>query len=406
MRLLRCCCAVVLFIAPVAFGQQVVVGSIRGTGLGAQLPGAGARTAINLSHPADRAGSVGTVALHWGVVPTPASCTANMKIKFFRRGLASAAGTMTLVAERGPFGVQLGTFAVQLTPPVTVEAGDLLGVTQLNSNNVCGSVMMATAGPRETILVYQSDFAGGNFATNATLLSAFSLNARASTTASAVTAVVPVVGSAQGVGSFFRTEIQAVNPGNQLMSGKYVFHPAGRSALPTDPSLNYQYGSGAVFIPDIVGAMGASGLGSLDIIPERGVAPQLLVRVFSDAGAAGTAGFISESVPIDDAINAAGLPEAGSLVAPNDLTNFRMNVGIRTLEAGATVTVANFQGSTTRTYPPNFFEQSTLAAFIGQTPSPNFVYFVRVTSGSAIVYTTTTDNRTGDTAMQILRRPD
>jgi hypothetical protein len=142
----RLCCALVLF-ANVVAAQPVVIGTIESE-ISGVFPGSGPQTFIDLSHPANRNGNVSTVSLVWNTVPTPAACTAALKIKFFRRG----AGTFALVAERGPFPVQGGYFTVALTPPVTVQKDDLLGVVQLLNSATCGTVTVAQVSPRETLL--------------------------------------------------------------------------------------------------------------------------------------------------------------------------------------------------------------------------------------------------------------
>src|SRR6185436_18129362 len=104
--------------------------------------------------------------------------------------------------------------------------------------------------------------------------------------------------------------------------------------------------------------------------------------------------------------------ESGSIVMPADVTNFRMNVGVRTFDAGATIEISasNAGGSLyvpgfTRSYPANYFEQPTLANFLnGAAPVANGFVTVRVTSGSAIVYASTTDNRTNDSSVRFVTR--
>jgi hypothetical protein len=59
----------------------------------------------------------------------------------------------------------------------------------------------------------------------------------------------------------------------------------------------------------------------------------------------------------------------------------------------------------TRTYAANSFEQIPLAAFVDGTPRANGTASIFVTSGSAIIYWPTTDNRTKDSATKFLVRP-
>lgn len=392
-------CTLVVLAAAAASAQPVVVGGIVSDQAGFII-GFGPQTFVDLSRPANRSGNLTTASLVWSGVPSPASCAAGVKIKFLRRNT----GTFTVVAERGPFAPQPTFFTVALTPPVPVQEGDLIAVVQMQNFTTCGGPGSALVSNRETLLYYPGvDLPSGNFAVGGILSNGGSLMARASSDASVVAAVIPVVGSTAGGSTFFRTAIQAFNPAGNLSTGKFVFHPAGRSALPTDPSMNYSFGSSSSSIPDLVAAMGQTGLGSLDIVPATGIPPRVVVRIFSDAGALGTAGFTTEAMTPDQAIE---FGDTVHLVTPTDLTNYRMNVGVRTLDEGATVIVSGSGVNATRPYGPNFFEQVTLAAFLGATPLVNTRYSVRVdVGGSAFVYTTTTDNRTNDTAIRFLSRP-
>ena len=101
------------------------------------------------------------------------------------------------------------------------------------------------------------------------------------------------------------------------------------------------------------------------------------------------------------------------IITPADLTNFRMNIGVRSLDQGATLEVYahNAAGAlivpsfTKPAYPPNYFEQPTLSQFLnGATPVPNSRITVSVRGGSAIVYASTTDNRTNDSSIRFAQR--
>ena len=54
---------------------------------------------------------------------------------------------------------------------------------------------------------------------------------------------------------------------------------------------------------------------------------------------------------------------------------------------------------------PNSFEQVPLATFLGQTPPAGGCAYVRIDSGSAIIYWSVTDNRTNDSAIKFAVRP-
>ncbi len=223
--------------------------------------------------------------------------------------------------------------------------------------------------------------------------------------------IVPVVASASGVGgSLFKTSAQIRNRGNKTISGRFVFHPQGRTGLPADPSLSYSL---APFetksYADLVGAIGQSGLGSLDVVPNSGsLAPEVVTRVFNDGGSNGTSGFA-----LDGEKSGAALVngDAGVLLVPPNLVTQRFNVGFRTLSSGVnvTITVRNAAGAiltTTapRAYLPDFLDQLPVTAFVpGVTFSGNESIHVTINSGSAFFYGAATDNRTQDPSVQIAR---
>jgi hypothetical protein len=223
--------------------------------------------------------------------------------------------------------------------------------------------------------------------------------------------VLPTVVSAPGrFDSFYRTAVQLHNPESQTIAGKIVFHAAGATGTAQDPSLAYSLSPGQTrFVDDLLPAMGRSGSGSADVVPSSGPAPVLVVRVFNDAGIAGTTGLTEEALTSFAAL----LPgDHGVVLAPSDTANERMNVGIRTLASGALVTVT-LRGSNgfakgspiTKSYPANFYEQKTLAEFLdGVQPAANDSIDVRVGAGGIYVYGATADNRTNDPSLQVPRR--
>lgn len=228
-----------------------------------------------------------------------------------------------------------------------------------------------------------------------------------------LTRVLAVVGSLPGnFGSFFRTSLQLYNQNPDSISGTIVFHPAGVSgAAATDTSLPYTIGAGKTLaFADILPAMGlASGLGSLDLIATgTSPLPVALARVFNDGGPAGTTGLMQEALSPDDALIAGS---TGVLLAPADAQNFRLNIGTRTMEQGATITITarDKDGlvvkTRTREYPPTFFEQVSSASLLeGFVLTGGETLSFEVTHGSAFVYGSTTDNKTNDPSVQFARR--
>lgn len=225
------------------------------------------------------------------------------------------------------------------------------------------------------------------------------------------TRFLPVVGSTPGAaGSFFKTSVQLYNPKSATVSGKIVYHPAGASGSASDASFAYTLAPGKTLAyDDILPQFAQSGLGSADVVADLNSAfPVSLVRIFNDAGVAGTSGMTEELL---EASAALGAGEEGALVAPANIAKFRLNVGVRTLGQGAamTVTVRNADGATVKTveksFGPTFFTQVGSAAFLdGYALTGGESITIRVNSGNAFVYGATTDNTTNDPSFQLAAR--
>jgi hypothetical protein len=230
-----------------------------------------------------------------------------------------------------------------------------------------------------------------------------------------LTRVIPVAGSTPGnQGSFFRTALQLRNGGGAAITGRFVFHPNGRSALGNDPSLAFTVPSDETQAwDDVVDAMGISGLGSVDVmIAAASSSPVIVTRVYNDAGAEGTSGFTEEALdPLDKSAATAvvGAGKTGILVAPADLTKYRFNIGLRTLSTGVgfMLWVRRPDGTVShgelRSYNPNFFEQLSADEFANVAIEENDSIEIVVERGSVIMYGATTDNTTNDPSFQYAR---
>lgn len=360
-------------------------------------------TFVNLANYATANGTVNRVAVQWST-----ACTGAFKIVFLRNNLSSTSA-YTVVATRGPFNAVAGRNDVTLTPPVTLAKYDLIGVVQLQPIAACGSVQAQSDayGGTGYRLITTSDMSiSGALGPNVNLFSGDVLGLIAYNSDPLLVRVLPAAGAVQGLTAFFRTAVQLFNPTSTTITGRLVFHKAGQSAAAGDPSLAFTINSfQTVSYPDLVASMGISGLGSLDVVTNGGAVPVINARVFSDGGGAGTSGFTEEAVAPTDSIHSFN---RGFLVTPTDPANFRMNIGIRTLDAGATLSIRMYNADglqlSTRTgvaYAPNFFEQVTANQFTGAAAIPPGGFIrINVSSGSAIVYGTITDNRTSDSLMQ------
>jgi hypothetical protein len=222
----------------------------------------------------------------------------------------------------------------------------------------------------------------------------------------------PVVGSTPGSnGANFKTAVQLFNPKTTTISGKIVFHTQNASGTAGDPSLVYSIAAGKTMLyPDLLPAMGVpSGLGSADLIADAGSPfPVTLVRVFNDAGTAGTTGLAEEEMAASDALQNG---ETAALLAPPDFQRFRLNIGVRTLDQGVafTLTVRDKSGvvvkTTSKSYGPNFFIQSGSATMLdGYALTGEETISIAISSGSAFIYGSTTDNTTQDPSVQFARK--
>jgi hypothetical protein len=241
--------------------------------------------------------------------------------------------------------------------------------------------------------------------------------------AEVLTGIVPVAISSPGANSsVFRTSIQVRHSQDPAAGqaapppviGHIVFHPQATIGTSSDPSFPFALSAGSVLaIPDLLAAVGQTGLGSLDVLVSSGTAPIAVTRVFNDGGPAGTFGFTEDLLKPADALNPG---DRGILIVPPDTTQFRFNVGVRTLSAGATLTLTvrdstGVKRSVTKAFPATYMIQDTAANFLvdATTPQPLTLgpsdsITVHVVAGNAIVYGAFADNRTNDPSFQLAMR--
>ncbi len=356
-------------------------------------------TAVDLSSPATGTGNMTSATFMWSSAP----CAATVKIKFFR----PSGSSLVFVDERGPFDATGTTVTVALSPAVSVQAGDLVGITRVAS---CGSPVGQSPGAAAGLVAFGADIttsvsmSSGTTAPNATL--AVLANGTASTPPGNPDAIIPVAISGPGLmGARFRIAVQLYNPTGATIVGRFVFHPQGVSGSSSDPSLAFAIDAGETQnFGDLLASMGQTGIGSIDIAVSSGTAPPVAsVRVYNDAGAAGTTGLTEDSVKPTEAL---GAGTRGVLVGPFNTAAYRFNVGVRTLSTGAAinVTVRGSDGTIlrtlSRTYPANYFEQTDVATFLGAFPlAANQSVTIDVVSGNLFLYGATADNTTNDPAV-------
>jgi hypothetical protein len=146
--------------------------------------------------------------------------------------------------------------------------------------------------------------------------------------------IIPVAGSTYGrYGSHFKTSLQLI--GTKGMSGRIVFHPAGKFlGDDLDPSIPYSIVENEQVLEwdDVVAAMGVTGVGSLDIVPDAASGykvPQVRARVYNDTGN-GTFGTYEEPIFPVDFNTAAGYNSRLSRSITIPSTDYRVNLGLRT----------------------------------------------------------------------------
>jgi hypothetical protein len=353
---------------------------------------------VDFMHPATRNGALRRAVVRWANAPaTP--CANAYKLKFLR----PSANAYFIVAERGPFPGNNGRNEFDLSPEVVVQAGDVIGITQLDTPAQCGNVVMS--------MLQEVAMQSGNFevSTNSILgtVSGVSPAIFAATAENVVVTVLPVAGATRGsFGSLFKTAVQLTGTDSTPVSGTLVYHPAGQIGSPSDPSINFTLAQRQTLsFPDLVTTLGRSGLGSVDIVT-AGMSPVVTARVFNDAGSAtGTSGFTEDAFAPQAALRKG---QTAYLPLASDFSSFRVNIGIRTLDVATTISVGRYSSSGTLLagpnlvleYGPNFFEQKSLADFAGSVTQVNDgVLTIEVLDGAAYVYATITDNRTNDSSI-------
>jgi Calx-beta domain-containing protein len=222
-------------------------------------------------------------------------------------------------------------------------------------------------------------------------------------------AIVLAVGSVQGnAGSHFRTAMQMLNPTATVMRGVLRVHPIAATLTSGDVEIPYELAPGeAQSFTDFFAAHDLTGLATLDVLGDTPVLPRVATRIYNDGGAAGTTGFTLPLLTLDHAL-AAG--DRASLFAPADPIAMRFNVGLRTLDEGATleIEVHDHTGALLKTsthdYAPNWFNQFSGADFAGLPLSAGDYLAIRVQHGSAILYGATIDNITNDASVELATR--
>ena len=214
-------------------------------------------------------------------------------------------------------------------------------------------------------------------------------------------AVVPIAGSGPGAnGGRFKTSLKltATAVGER---GRVIFHPAGAVAGPNDPAVRYEFNDfeGQVLaFDDVVGSMGRSGVGSLDIVPAEGstsIVPSIEARLYNDTSS-GTFGTMAPALLPFDFLQAPTL----TVAIPSSDAQFRVNVGLRTLtDTRGTALIYGTNGRLRDfrrlAWPADYTILAPMGQIIG-TPVDAGETVSIVFDGAAIPFYTRTENRTND----------
>lgn len=385
-----------------------------------------ARSYINLTAPAKLSATIRTVTFRIAGGSPIVPCANGVKIKFFHRG----GNQLFFFAERGPFTVNSNVMKVTLPTAVDVQAGDVIGLTLVHDcplggfvNGPIGQAMKSGASAfiqGDAVASYA--IGSGTALPQVRLIPNVVLSVFGSSNAEDEirSQVIAVAGSASGVGgSRFKTDVQMANVpppqfvfnaplrGN-VVKGRLVYHAAGSSGSPSDVSVPFTLNSGeSKNFLDFVGALGRSGIGSIDIYTTVGFEPPLAVaHIYEDSGSA------TKGLTLEAQIPERALIEDAVLFAPSDPSRFRMNIGIRTLDRAANIGFVVFRANgTARTetisvsLPANYFVQNEASQLLGTALQAGDTIVVRSDGAPVFVYGAITDNASQDPSVHFATIP-
>jgi hypothetical protein len=288
------------------------------------------------------------------------------------------------------------------TDTVTIRKIDV--VPRGGATKVTQEVSVLTTVP--LTITYRVTAVGAPEACSATIDVTYSTDSTLQRTARK--AVIPLVGSTRGAnGSLFKTSIHLRGTGGR-QRGMLVFHPVNTPGRDTDPAIPYDLAGTAdtMEIDDIGPALGTSGLGSLDIIPDFDertgwTVPSAEVRLFNVAEE-GTYGTIEAQIQPYDFLSGVVDPVA-PLTFTIPTSQLRVNVAVRTfqktevlmevLRAGTILLVRQID------LEADFLYFATANNAAGVELQPGDVVTLRLPNGGGVPMYTLTDNQTNDPAL-------
>lgn len=223
--------------------------------------------------------------------------------------------------------------------------------------------------------------------------------------------IVPVAGSAVTAdGSKFHTSLRLTTRNNTTLTGRVVFHPQG-AISENDPAIPYRLEgtfnslhSSSQSWDDVVATIGASGIGSLDIVPDDPdvTAPEVEARAWNDKSGYRNGGRIPVLpssqllAPSDDFIR--------HFVVANEEGKYRTSVGFRTYGLKTVAVRVYVDGHMLNEFviPPNTHRQMTLEQLAngpvadGSLVTLTPLYPNNRFDSSLYIYYTLTDNSSND----------
>lgn len=358
-------------------------------------------TVIDISSAATTSGTIGAVAVR-GSQP----CSGAFKVKFFHQ---PSNGVYQMYAERGPFDVLFPINVVQMTPAVSVTAGDLIGITILSD---CASAVGQIPLLFKNSAAFAGDVTGTTSIGNAaSVIPNFALAVFGAPTSNTDirTQTIVAAGAAQGAfGASFKTDVFLSNARTFRSSGRLVYHREETSGTGNDPSFPFTVDphQSLVYPNFVFDKLAITGKGSIDVYTRMGFeAPTVTARVYDDS-TGGTKGFTFDALTERDALQPS---ESATLAVPNDPSKYRINVGVRTLDGETRVDYGLFdqfggqRAATSKTYPANYYQQVDFNSLFGVSFQAGDTIQIVQQAGRAFVYASVVDNTSNDPSVQIAK---
>ena len=228
--------------------------------------------------------------------------------------------------------------------------------------------------------------------------------------------IVPFAGSVRGAnGSDFRTSLTLRHL--PFASGRIVFRPVGKVASDSDPSMTYQFGDNGpaatdLHWDDVMATMGASGIGTLEILPNSRpdgllFVPEIEAHVYNVTPQGTFGSRIPAVAPGHWIRNEAQWRESVSIPAVHG--NYRRNAGFRTLTEVKYILNVTQPGKSPvstglRTVPAHVTIFGSVEDLFGGAVPADASVFITFVGGDAIGFYTKTENATNDPTL-VVRNP-